>query len=469
MKHLRPFCPGRSVSLALVLALGLTALPGLVIAGPRPAPDDDRELPAAATEKVSFAKHIRPILEENCFRCHGERRQRSEYRLDSREAAIKGGEIGQAIVVGKSAKSSLIRYVAGLEEDMEMPPSGDPLTPEQIGLLRAWIDQGLEWSEAETKVEVVEVKLEKATLKAQSDRITSVAIAAGGGRLASAGGQSLPFRPGVVTLWDLESGKKVSDLPAAGSLVWSVAFSPDGTRIAAGTYDKQILVYDARSGEVVATLEGHGNWVTSVAFSPDGKVLASGSEDSTVRLWDPVEGKELAKLEGHKATVRSLAFSPDGKTLATGSQDGTIKLWDVEKRAEVASLEGHEDGVFSIDFSPDGRLLASSSADRTIRIWSLEDSREIRKLQGHTNWVVSVAFSPAGNVVASGGYDRLIKLWDPADGKELKTFPGHESAVWGLAFTPDGRVLASGSQDGTVKLWDVPAATPAKEAKVMRF
>jgi hypothetical protein len=100
--------------------------------------------PAAKKPDVTYARDIKPVLEKSCFKCHGEEKQKAKLRVDSIDAIKKGSENGPVIVVGKSEKSSLVHTVAGLIEDMQMPPEGkaDPLTKEQIGLLRAWIDQG---------------------------------------------------------------------------------------------------------------------------------------------------------------------------------------------------------------------------------------------------------------------------------------------------------------------------------------
>src|ERR1043166_1281867 len=108
---------------------------------------DESKLPPTAKERIDFTRDIKPILESSCLRCHGPEKPKSRFRLDNREAALKGGENGVDIVPGNSAKSPLILYVAGLVEDMEMPPrgKGQPLTTNQIGLLRAWIDQGVIW------------------------------------------------------------------------------------------------------------------------------------------------------------------------------------------------------------------------------------------------------------------------------------------------------------------------------------
>jgi hypothetical protein len=109
---------------------------------------DVEQLPVAARREVDFDRDVWPLFEVSCLRCHGAELARSRFRLDDREAALRGGVIGVAIVPGASADSPLIHYVSGLVEGLEMPPQGqgEPLTTEQIGLLRAWIDQGAEWS-----------------------------------------------------------------------------------------------------------------------------------------------------------------------------------------------------------------------------------------------------------------------------------------------------------------------------------
>lgn len=109
---------------------------------------DLSRLPPAAARPVDFAQDIAPILSKSCQSCHGAEKQKGEYRLDSRAAALKGGaDYTPAIKPGDSAGSPLIHLVADLVPDLKMPAKGDPLTPEQIGLLRAWIDQGAKWSD----------------------------------------------------------------------------------------------------------------------------------------------------------------------------------------------------------------------------------------------------------------------------------------------------------------------------------
>ena len=126
---------GRKLSTAIVLFTVLGAFAAV----------DVSKLPPAASRTVDFAKDIQPIFSKHCYSCHGPEKQKASLRWDDKAAALKGGENGPVIVLGKSADSRVIHLVAGLEPDAIMPPKGEPLTAEQIGLMRAWIDQGAVW------------------------------------------------------------------------------------------------------------------------------------------------------------------------------------------------------------------------------------------------------------------------------------------------------------------------------------
>ncbi|MDA1276211.1 MAG: hypothetical protein O2960_19525 [Verrucomicrobia bacterium] len=109
---------------------------------------DPSALPPPAQRQVDFDRDIQPILEASCLRCHGPERPKSRFRVDNHDRILKGGDGGIDVIPGDSQNSPLIHYVARLVEDMEMPPAGkgDPLSAEQVSLLRAWIDQGVKWS-----------------------------------------------------------------------------------------------------------------------------------------------------------------------------------------------------------------------------------------------------------------------------------------------------------------------------------
>ena len=278
--------------------------------------------------------------------------------------------------------------------------------------------------------------------------VASVAFSPDGSRIVSGSWDR------TVKVWDASTGKELASFTEHSDLVKSVAFSPDGSRIAAGSKDKTVKVWDASTGKELASLTGHSNEVTSVAFSPDGSRIASGSWDRTVKVWDAATGKELANFTGYSSGVTSVAFSPDGSRIVSGSWDETVKVWDASTGKELASLAGHSDGVTSVAFSPDGSRIASGSEDHTVKVWDASTGKELASLTGHSDGVTSVAFSPDGSRIASGSEDHTVKVWDASTGKELTSLTGHSDGVTRVAFSRDGGRLASGSEDQTVKVWD---------------
>ncbi|KAH7020805.1 uncharacterized protein B0I36DRAFT_218298, partial [Microdochium trichocladiopsis] len=122
-------------------------------------------------------------------------------------------------------------------------------------------------------------------------------------------------------------------------------------------------------GLCIQTLEGHSLWLRSVAFAPDGRRLASGSGDKTIKVWNAQTGALLQTLEGHGGPVESVTFTPDGQRLASGSRDKTVKVWDTDTCALLQTLGGHSGRVDSVTFAPNGRRLASGSGDKMVKIW----------------------------------------------------------------------------------------------------
>src|SRR5262245_42670377 len=107
---------------------------------------NDPALPSAAQRDVDFRRDVQPIRARACVACHGAAKQRGGLRLDDGAAALKGGNTGAVIVPGQAGKSRLLLLVAGLNAELKMPPEGKPpLSAEEVGLLRAWIEQGAKW------------------------------------------------------------------------------------------------------------------------------------------------------------------------------------------------------------------------------------------------------------------------------------------------------------------------------------
>ncbi len=131
----------------MVISIGLLFLPCLTYLAKEPGPTAPATIPPAASLKVDFVRDVQPILSQNCYGCHGPGMQMSSFRLDQKQSAMAGGNSGQVIKPGDSANSKLVQLVAGVLKDAVMPPEGERLSKEQIGLLRAWIDQGASWPE----------------------------------------------------------------------------------------------------------------------------------------------------------------------------------------------------------------------------------------------------------------------------------------------------------------------------------
>jgi WD40 repeat protein/serine/threonine protein kinase len=301
-------------------------------------------------------------------------------------------------------------------------------------------------------------------LPGHSDWVGCVAFSPDGQRLASGSFSNLNVLGGIpfgeIKIWDRTTGREVRTLaglsPHHVGVVASVAFSPDGKFLASGAWDRRVKVWDLATGQVLHTLTGHEEYVSSVAYSSDGR-LASGSGDHTVRLWDPSTGRQLLALHGHKGGIYGVAFHPDGKQLASASSDGTVKVWNTVTGEELRALTGHRGVVFSVAFSPNGERIAAGGIDGSVRIWEAATGQLVQTLRGPVAVVTSVAFSREGRRLAAGSWEKAVKIWDVASGQEIVSLGGHGDMVMGVAFSPDGRHLASASLDHTLMLWD---ATP---------
>jgi hypothetical protein len=278
--------------------------------------------------------------------------------------------------------------------------------------------------------------------------IISLAFTPDGERLATGDAD------GKIRLWRVADGKQLLTIQGHGSWVWSIGFSPDGQTLASGSEDSAICLWDATSGQCLKTLQGQTNGVRSVSFSPDGQQIASSSEDSTICLWDVASGQCLKTLQENTQRALTISFSPDGQTLVTGADDAAIRLWNVQNGQCLNVLHGHTGWIWSVCFSPDGQQMASCGDDATIRLWNVQNGQCLNVLHGHRGRIRSVSFSPDGQILASGSNDFSIRLWDAQNGWCLKVLQGNSCGIHSISFNPDGQTLVSGGEDAAIRLWD---------------
>jgi len=227
-----------------------------------------------------------------------------------------------------------------------------------------------------------------------------LALSADGRRLLTGHGD------GRLAIWDLESGRTLTEMTGQAGPVRALDLSPDGMRAVSSAGEparrgdaNPVCVWDTLTGERLVTLTGHEGIVWSVRFSADGRQIVSGSEDGTVRTWDAATGRELGVLRRtgtRAAPVMAGAFSPDGRRIVAGyggHPDAVAVLWDVASAQERGVLKGHSSRVVSVAFSPDGRRVFSTARDQSLRVWDAQSGRELLALQYPGSELLSLAES----------------------------------------------------------------------------
>lgn len=296
---------------------------------------------------------------------------------------------------------------------------------------------------------------EMLTLPGHTGFVANLAFTPDGNRLLSASFDN------TTRLWDisLTGARDWLTVPSATGIFARVTFSPDGTSFAAPVDPAGVTIWDVQTGAEIITLTGHDSKLTTVAFSPDGRRLVAGSDlTETPPVWDVATGELVERLEGHDAPVRAVAFSPDGDRIATGGRDGTVRLWDTATGAELATVTAAANDVDAVGWSPDGRLLAAGGAGGfgeapPVQVWDARTLELEHQLHGHQGAIDDLAFGPAGMLVTSGA-DATARLWDPESGSERLVLRGHQAIIGGVAVSPDGDRIATASDDGTTRLWD---------------
>jgi WD40 repeat protein len=232
----------------------------------------------------------------------------------------------------------------------------------------------------------------------------------------------------IIHLWDADTGKIQKTLEGDKAGLCGLGFSADGKILvsAASLYKFSVTIielwlWDVDTGKKITELDPK-QWVfTSLAMAPDRKSFAVGSLDKSVKIWSLPDKKELASFRA-PGQVRHLTYSADGKYLAVADSMPTVALYDAatwKLQGQVENLE--ELVVMQLAFSPDGKHLAGAIDDQTARIWEVPSLKQSSTLTGHSQTVKEVAYSPNGQILASGSQDGEVRLWDTASGQTRMT------------------------------------------------
>ena len=245
-------------------------------------------------------------------------------------------------------------------------------------------------------------------------------------------------------------------LTASSGVVTALAYSPDGTTLAAGYSGGAIRLWDLASHRAISATSW-GAAPLALAFTGGGKQLEV-ADDAAVGTWNLTDQARIAARPfASPAQGNAVAFSPHGQTVATGSADGNVQLWDTATQQEIgAPMSSDAQPVAAVAFSPDGTLVAAGSADGNVQLWNTATQQEAGSaLVAGAAEVDALAFSPDGKLLATGGQDGAARLWDVATGSQIGATMATGDAVSALTFGAGGTTLASAESDGATELWEV--------------
>jgi WD40 repeat protein len=426
------------------------------------------------TDPVDFEREILPVLKNNCLACHNQTKAKADLILETPQTILKGGESGPAVVPGKSTES-LILKVASHQDKPSMPPrenkvAASNLTPEQLGLLKLWIDQGAK-GEVRAPAPVDWQRLPDAF-----NPIYAVALSQDGQLAAcSRGNEIFVYHvPSQQLLTRLADPGLTNDPGAAHrDLVQSLAFNPEGTLVVSGSYREVKLWRRQKSGQTLSVANADTNAVNAIAVSPDGKWLATAGADDLVKLWELPSCKPVRSLAGHERAVTTLQFTTNSARLCSGSVDKSVRIWNVADGSLISSTNTPAE-VNAVAWLAGDSQLISGHSDNLIRVWQLSDTSSnaltlVKELKGHEGSITSLQpVSRAGHQILSGSTDGTVRQWDAEKGEAVRVMK-HDAPITAVAVRPDGKRFASASANNTAKLWNAEDGKLVTELKGDRY
>jgi dipeptidyl aminopeptidase/acylaminoacyl peptidase len=245
---------------------------------------------------------------------------------------------------------------------------------------------------------------------------------------------------------------------AGTNVIRSVAWHPDGNRLASAGFDGSVRIWDAVTGRQIKLLTTATSNLFQVAWSPDGKKLACAGENSTALIWNFEKGDEALALPGHTGTVYCVAWSPDGRTLLSGGDDKILRFWDPNLGVNTRSCPVDYQ-LRALAWEPDGNRFASAGSSNYAQIWRASGAAEIRRIAG-ISWM---AWSPSNPWLA---VPFNVRVYDVNSGDLVLSIDDQASAVRCVSWSPDGNYLASASLgDGEIRIREARTGTPLQWEK----
>lgn len=272
-------------------------------------------------------------------------------------------------------------------------------------------------------------------------------------------------RPGVLKIWNVNSGKLVHTIEAHPSSVMDVEFSPDGSRlVSAGTQwhgatpPSGLTIWDVVRGEKIWTNAELNS--LAAGFSPDGTLVACGTTDGRLLLHDASSGRVIDESKPHERSVLDLAFSPDGKFLATAGRDGTVSIRDMKAGTVVHTIQRLTDAR-RVCYSPSGDELAVAVYSGIVKLFE-HDDRTIRETYSFRldERAQSLRYTRDGTYLALSEVNGGIQFVDPKTARTYRELRGHNGDFAETAFSNNGQRMATSGQDGSVKIWDLTRPQP---------
>ncbi len=389
-----------------------------------------------ASKVVDFSTDVFPFLSDNCVSCHSKTTRKGGLNLESPADILKGGDSGAAAAPGQGAESLLVK--AAIHEDAEsaMPPRDNKvkarnLSPEQIGLLKRWIDQGAKAGSSQSR----ELKWQQLPPHLRSIYAVS---ASADGRFAACS------RGNQIYIYEVSTGREVFHATAHSDEVQSLCFSPDARLLFSGGF-RELKVWK-RTGEVVSKALNFGAGISAV--SEDGRLVAAASGNAvSVREVDQLE--KVAHAFETSAPVALLEWSPDAGAVAILNEGGSVQVWS-RGDGRLVSME-NSGNPKSILWRRDGKALFVCAGDAVLREWEFGSGQSVRERGGHSSQVVAVA--AAGSVTVVGCADATVALWDAGATAPMKHFKTPAKVV-ALAVAVEGKKIAVAGDDAVLRVFD---------------